>query len=831
MAPRKRAAPGSARSSATTRTTRSTRASSSREAVPDVYRQMLSDAEVQRNVTAESPERPAKRRKPGERSKPLPTPSAPVPKSPRPAESEEEEDEDIEFEDVALPLPTIQTIMRDTDEEADDDDDDNDELEFENVDFSLAEANATQIDSEPKEIQLDLTARANTMPQRTVDKRKPINKVEKDRRVEIHKTHLLCLLSHVARRNRWCNDAQVQQKMKKLLTNKMITYLNPGLNLSQFGQTNSLKEGLKQLGDKFKTEYTITERGLRRALWAEKEEQLKDYQLPDDAETVMEISDFREVAGVLKGSRDVGAQLYCALLRSAGVEARLVCSLQPLSFAPGGPSMSKTPKSKKYLSVEERLARQPKYDSSFETPGIDKNVPSALRRLGHPNAAAWQFPSMATPSAARSQQDTPKKIRECPFPIYWVEVLDVAHQKWQPVDPLVTHSFWKPKILEPPANERDNCMTYVVGFEADGSAVDITRRYAKAYNSKTRKMRIESIASNGERWWRKALKAYSRGYTTDLDQIESNELAAAESREPMPRNVADFKDHPVYALERHLRRNEVLIPGAQAAGTVGAGSKGLLERIYRRKDVRLARTRENWYRMGREVPGDEIPVKWLPKRAKKQMDAFSDEENGDDAGEAGTPIFTMEQTKLYEPPPIVNGVIPKNRFRNLDVYVPSMVPKGGAYVAEDLATHAAYVLGIDYAPALTGFQFRGKKGTAVLYGAVVAAEHEEAVRAVIGGLRDVEADMERERRSREVLKMWKRFLMNLRVRQRIWAGVEEGTEDGVDQDEVEKLAEEEARKAEELAEAEAEAEAEGSEAEGGFIVGDAGDDYGGGGFL
>ena len=46
----------------------------------------------------------------------------------------------------------------------------------------------------------------------------------------------------------------------------------------------------------------------------------------------MQKSDFREIASDLSASRDVGAQLFCALLRSAGVEARLVCSLQPLPF-------------------------------------------------------------------------------------------------------------------------------------------------------------------------------------------------------------------------------------------------------------------------------------------------------------------------------------------------------------------------------------------------------------------------------------------------------------------------------------------------------------------
>jgi xeroderma pigmentosum group C-complementing protein len=46
----------------------------------------------------------------------------------------------------------------------------------------------------------------------------------------------------------------------------------------------------------------------------------------------MEKPDFRDHARKLKGSRDVGAQLFCALLRSVGVTARLVCSLQSLPF-------------------------------------------------------------------------------------------------------------------------------------------------------------------------------------------------------------------------------------------------------------------------------------------------------------------------------------------------------------------------------------------------------------------------------------------------------------------------------------------------------------------
>lgn len=551
----------------------------------------------------------------------------------------------------------------------------------------------------------------------------------------------------------------------------------------------------------------------------------------------MEKSDFLEAAKTLKGSRDVGAQLYCALLRSAGLEARLVCSLQPLSFVSGGPSMSKPPKTKQKPSVEEQMARRPKYDSTFESPGITPNsAPSARRRLGHPNATAYELPKIA-PTAPSRPPDTPKKIRETPYPVYWVEVLDLAHQKWQPVDPLVTQSFWKPKVFEPPANERDNCMAYVVGFEPDGTARDLTRRYAKAYNAKTRKLRIESVSPLGERWWRKALKAYERGYVSDLDQIENNEMAAAEAREPMPRNVADFKDHPLFALERHLRRNEVLVPGAQPTGTVGAGSKGPLEKIYRRKDVRLARPKERWFRLGREVLGDAVAVKYVPKRARKHGDVFGGDEDGEDgdgADAAGTPLYTAEQTRLYEPPPLVGGVVPKNRFGNLEVYVPSMVPRGGAYVADELAAPAARLLGLDHAPALTGFRFEGRRGTAVLHGAVVAAEHAVAVRAVADGLRDEAADLERERRQRAALRAWKTLLMQLRVRQRIWAGVDDDDDDEKDGPRDRESAmlmdvaeeEEQDEGGDAGSDEEPQQSDDSAEAGGGFIVED--DDFGGG---
>lgn len=46
----------------------------------------------------------------------------------------------------------------------------------------------------------------------------------------------------------------------------------------------------------------------------------------------MEFADFCAATAALEGSRDTGAQLFCAMLRAAGVDVRLVCSLQLLPF-------------------------------------------------------------------------------------------------------------------------------------------------------------------------------------------------------------------------------------------------------------------------------------------------------------------------------------------------------------------------------------------------------------------------------------------------------------------------------------------------------------------
>ena len=42
------------------------------------------------------------------------------------------------------------------------------------------------------------------------------------------------------------------------------------------------------------------------------------------------------------------------------------------------------------------------------------------------------------------------------------------------------------------------------------------------------------------------------------DDLEDEELQANQLTEAMPTTIAGFKDHPLYVLERHLKREEVV---------------------------------------------------------------------------------------------------------------------------------------------------------------------------------------------------------------------------------------------------------------------------------
>ncbi|OBT45866.1 hypothetical protein VE00_04214 [Pseudogymnoascus sp. WSF 3629] len=737
--------------------------------VPEVYQDMISEA---LSNDQDSIDRPPKRRRTRQTLESHQEDIAEEHENRHEDIDEEQESEEV-FEDV---LPPPAQIVYNSDSGSDSDD-----ATFEDVGlYSDPFQPGLGGDERDDDHHIDLTlSRRVEAPQRTPRKKgRTYTKEERAAHLMTHKMHLLFLSRYLERRNEWCNDAEVQGILKPLLREKDRQWFKTKPEWTQFRKTESIKKGLEIAGNIWFTNFKITSRGMRRAYWDE-DGRISDFVLPPDADRVLDKSDFKLAAKNMEGSRDTGAQLYCALLRGAGLDVRLVCSLQLL---PINASSTKTrPPPQGVSTVRPVTPTTPTSDSeamniaSPTSPFASRasGAPfSARRRLGHPNAADYHIPDATPPRRPPPPKPKQRRMIESPYPVFWVEVLDEAHQKWMPVDPLVTGTINKPPVFEPPAADAENTMTYVFAFEEDGAVRDVTRRYTKWYSAKVRKTRVEST-DGGTKWLRRTLKFYSRGWKTDLDQIEDIELQTIEGKEPMPTSIADFKGHPRYVLERDLRRNEVLVDrheiGKVASGrdASSAGGKGKkLECVFRRGDVKTVRSADGWYRLGREVKVGEQPMK---SRAARRI-ANDDEEAGDVA------LYTEDQTVLYEAPPVVDGRVPKNMYGNLDVYVESMVPKGGVHMPYPDAARAARLLGISYSDAVTGFEFRGRQGTAIIKGVVIASEYQEAVEAIIQGFKDDEWHAKEERRSIAALRMWKRFMVGLRIKERVDAYEIEGEE-------------------------------------------------------
>lgn len=139
-------------------------------------------------------------------------------------------------------------------------------------------------------------------------------------------------------------------------------------------------------------------------------------------------------------------------------------------------------------------------------PDVTLARPQPIQRIGRSRADRRSPPREGTPLTVPRR---PKSILRPRHPVFWVEVLDMAYQKWIPVDPLATGTVGKPAKLEPALNDPDNIMTYAIAFEEGGIAKDVTRRYAKAYNAKTRKLRVD-ISNGGEEWFARLMKLFRR---------------------------------------------------------------------------------------------------------------------------------------------------------------------------------------------------------------------------------------------------------------------------------------------------------------------------------
>lgn len=635
--------------------------------------------------------------------------------------------------------------------ESSDSDADFDSDEFEDVDLDINSL------PDKRDEQINITLKKAAGPAKKPKKKATVvSREERMFRRQLHMMYICVMVAHGVCRNAWCSDKKLLAKLRAQLPNNIINecarYQKESKlkDVSSQSKTRKLLDLLRHLMVFWYTAWTIDSGApvIFKKGWNE-------LNMPVSHQK-MSKKKFSKCVRHHSGSRDVAAQGFVSLLRSIGLQARLVFSLQPPDFT-------------NLAQVKEYGELKPKEHKHVSR---KKGVSQQERLLNTLRGRRHAYTNVDPGSDATERYSS--------YPTFWIEVWDGSAKRFITVDPIVKKTIEIVKLksqLEPPSTDIRNNAYYVIGFDRLGGVRDITRRYAEAYNAKVRKKRI-TRTPEGEEWYNSVLDGsttINRLKLNRIDQFEELEFEELSLKEGMPNSIQDFRNHPVYALEEQLKANEILDPKTPCGSIrkrTRTNKDEVLLPVYKRKNVHTVRSAKAWFMRGRVLKMGQRPLK-IREAPKISKNKTEDNYKLSDGDEEEVRLYAEKQTEQYVPPPIKNGTIPKNVYGNIDVYRPWMVPEGCVHITDQHAEKAAKIMGIEYAPAAVGFDFQGDRrmhaveATVKIQGIVTFEEYEDAVKLLCEGLKEQEEENARRRDELIALRAWKIVLSKLRITNRL----------------------------------------------------------------
>lgn len=389
-----------------------------------------------------------------------------------------------------------------------------------------------------------------------------------------------------------------------------------------------------------------------------------------------------------------------------------------------------------------------------------------------------------TPRAATQDQAASAEIASTQSFWVWTEVFDEKKRMWVHVD-AIRKIVGQPREVES-LRGKGAPFSYVVSITPSERLVDVTPRYAAKW-SKSMRFRI------ADKWMGGVLEMLNAEATSkrrpvvgcdpltiqqDEDKLLADEkaklLAMTESEE-MPASIEAFKKHHLYCLERHLGRFECIYP-RKAVGIF----KG--QPVFLRKHIQVTRSAYQWLRLGREVKESEraTPVKWYKKGGKQAngstggagQDSDSDDDATGSSAHAGSrdgarAMFGVWQTNAFVSPPVVNGVVPKNSYGNIEIWSAAHVPRHGVHVQLPRIEKVAQQLGVDFAQAVVGFEVKGDRNVPKFDGIVVAESALELLVDAHAHMQQSTIEKAIEKNQQVIVKRWERLVRRLLLRQRL----------------------------------------------------------------
>ncbi|KAJ0232629.1 DNA repair protein RAD4 [Hirschfeldia incana] len=374
-------------------------------------------------------------------------------------------------------------------------------------------------------------------------------------------------------------------------------------------------------------------------------------------------------------------------------------------------------------------------------------------------------------------------------PLCWAEVYcngENMDGRWVHVD-AVNGTIDAEQMVEAAAAACKMLLRYVVAF-ASGGAKDVTRRYCTKWHTVSSK-RVSSL------WWDVVLAPLreleaAAASLTPLDNIacssssssfgirsavEDIELATRALTEPLPTNQQAYKSHELYAIEKWLHKNQILHPKGPVLGFCAGHS------VYPRTCVQTLRTKESWLRDGLQLKANEVPLKILKRNAKlKKVKDFGVGNKDSEDGSRCMELYGRWQMEPLCLPHAVNGIVPKNERGQVDVWSEKCLPPGTVHLRFPRIFSIAKRFGIDYAPAMVGFEYKSGRATPVFEGIVVCTEFKDAILEAYAEEREMREEEERRRNEAQAASRWYQLLSSILTRERLKNRYGNNSEDGDD---------------------------------------------------
>lgn len=443
----------------------------------------------------------------------------------------------------------------------------------------------------------------------------------------------------------------------------------------------------------------------------------------------------RAISCATKGSGDIMdiAVVVAALVRSQGYRCRIVTPVQPVSHH--APKMMKS--THKVTGRAKVVEARPSHESEA--------ILYSWVEIWCPDSKKWTPLDICEGFA--SGDEPIAVIRSSVSRIKGAENVDVPlKREKQKTSTLKSSNRLRPKSKDPeevpPRTLHPSLFTHVVAVEK-GVLTDVTRRYTRNW------IDVGKARARG-RVFERILERFQSECPPDSNddalKLEIAEFDALAADEAIPTSLSALQKHPRYILERHLKRYEVIHPRWPIIGYFKE------EPIFLRSKVHLLHTKDRWIRQMREVMEGATPLKSV--KSKNGTDDKVD-------------LYGEWQTMPLIIPESVDGKVPRGVHGNVDLWTPEHLPKGTVHINLPYAKMAARKIGVEFAPAMTGFDLRGGRPIPKIEGVVVATENADLIRDAARSTAQAARERQQKRAREEAREREEKAMREARARDKV----------------------------------------------------------------